>query len=103
MSDRATVVTLISAVPEAHGIYEPVAPKARTVYCTVRSVGMRETYEAMSHQLSPEWTIELSDPAEYQDEQTVELEGRRYTVIRTYINRHGGVELTIQRERAHVV
>mgnify|MGYP000293281893 CR=1 FL=1 len=43
---RADVLTLIDEIPGAHGRFDTATERRRQVYCTVRSVGMREAYEA---------------------------------------------------------
>lgn len=66
--------------------------------CDVQSVGMREVYEAMTHGHRPEWTLVLSDYAEYRDERTCVFEGTRYRIMRTYVRPDHRIELTIERE-----
>lgn len=94
---RASAVTLIADAPEAHGIYEVVATPSRTMPCDVQSVGRREAYEAMSHNLHPEWVLVLGDYAEYDGEQRCEFEGKNYRIIRTYVRGDNRIELTIER------
>lgn len=99
---RADVITLISDVPEARGRFEAHTEIRRVVYCTVKSVGMRETYEAMSHGLKPEWVFELTHSFEYQGEKECEFKGNRYRIIRTYVNETDGIELTAERGNQNV-
>lgn len=100
---RSSVVTLIRAIPEAHGIYEQPATETRTVPCDVMSVGRREHYEALSHGIHPEWVLLLGDYAEYQDEMTCEFEGRMYKIVRTYTRGDRRIELTIERMASYDV
>ena len=50
---RADVITLIGDDPRAHGVFDSVTPVEREVYCTIRSVGMTESYTARSQGLAP--------------------------------------------------
>lgn len=97
---NATTAKLIREGPK--GVFDPESATPREVFCTVRSVGMREVYEAMGHGLRPEIVIDLAHACEYQGEQYAELEGVPYEIIRTYRSETNGIELTLQRrgERA---
>ena len=85
------------------GVLDAATPTKRMVFCTVRSVGMRESYEALSHGLRPEIVLDIAHDFEYQGEQFAEVGGVQYQVIRTYRKADSdGTELTLQRrgERA---
>lgn len=69
----------------------------RTVFAEVRSVGMKETYQALAVGLEPELTFVLADYYDYENEKYVEYEGRRYTVIRTYRKGNNEIELVVSR------
>lgn len=94
---RSSAVTLIADAPDAHGIYETISNPTRTVPCDVNSVGRREAYEAMSHNLHPEWVLVLGDYAEYDGETSCEFEGKNYKIIRTYVRSDSRIELTLER------
>ena len=94
---RAGVADLIAVSPEAGGVGTDPAESRRTVYCTVKSIGMQEAYQAMGQGLNPELKVILAHDFEYQDEPLLEYEGKRYRIIRTYITVADGIELTIQR------
>ena len=87
----------------ARGRFDSPIETPRDVYCTVRSVGMREAYEAMSHGLRPEWVFELTHSFEYQGEKLCEYRGVRYHVLRTYITEADGIEITVERGNDHAV
>lgn len=99
---RADVITLISDDPSAHGIFDDFEEHGRQVYCTVRSVGMRESYEAMGHGLHPEWVFVLTHSFEYQNEKACIFKGIRYNVIRTYVTEADGIEITVERSNSDV-
>ena len=94
---RAGTVTLIRESPGAHGVGTDPDEIRRKVYCTVKSIGMQEAYQAMGIGLNPELKVILSHDFEYQGEETCELRGQRYKVLRTYVTEADGIELTLQR------
>lgn len=98
---KADTVNLIAESPEAHGVFETHTETQRQVFCTVRSVGMREAYEAKAIGLSPEYVLILAHDFEYQGEKECEFGGMRYDIIRTYITESDGIELTIQRREGN--
>ena len=72
---------------------------SRTVLCSLRSIGQSEFYEASARDFYPELKFVLADYLDYNNEQLVEYNGQRYTVLRTY--RAGQeLELTVQRASA---
>ena len=93
---RADVLFLISEQPKAKGVFDQAECEKRRVFCVVKSVGMREMYEAKSHGLDPEYVFELSDYEEYQGEKFVEFRGVNYEIIRSYVNGQK-IELTVTR------
>lgn len=95
---RADTVTLIAESPEAHGVFDTHTETQREVYCSVRSVGMRESYEAKAIGLNPETVLILPYDFEYQGEKECLFGGTRYDIIRTYAAETDGIELTIQRK-----
>ena len=94
---KSTVVKLIQESPDAHGVGVDAEESSRTVYCTVRSIGMQEAYQAMGIGLSPELKVILSHDFEYGGEAIAELNGVRFRILRTYITEKDGIELTLQR------
>ena len=95
---RYTVIYLIGERPEAHGVLEAHQRPERKAYAVMRSVGMRETYEAMGHGISPERVFDLAAPEEYRDEKFVRWNREIYRVVRTYVN---GDTLSITVERGN--
>lgn len=94
---KADVVSLISVSPEAEGVGIDRTETGRTVFCTIKSIGMTEAYQAMATGLNPELKICLAHDFEYQDEPYLIYHGKRYHIIRTYITETDGIELTVQR------
>ena len=94
---KSNVVTLISESPDAHGVGVDAEESSRTVYCTVKSIGMQEAYQAMGVGLAPELKVILAHDFEYDGEPIAELCGVRFKILRTYITEQDGIELTLQR------
>lgn len=97
---RSDVINLIAESPKAHGIYDNPMTSERTVFVTVRSIGMTEKYTAMSQGLAPEIKFELAAPEEYQGEKLCRYHGTMYHIIRTYETEET-VELIAERSNAN--
>ena len=95
---KAGTVTLIRESPKAHGVGTEPSEIRRKVYCTLRSVGMQEAYQAMGVGLAPEVKVILRHDFEYKGESKCEMNGIRYKILRTYVTAEDGIELTLQRE-----
>ena len=94
---KSNVVTLISESPEAHGVGIDPEEATRTVYCTVKSIGMQEAYQAMGIGLNPALKVILAHDFEYEGERLCEMDGVKYDILRTYVTETDGIELTLQR------
>lgn len=93
---RYDVITLVGETPQAHGIFDnPVEPK-REVMVEVRSVGMKEMYSALSVDMRPSYVFIINAAEEYDNEEIVIYQNRRYSVIRTYWNKYDQIELTVE-------
>ena len=98
---RPDVVELISEIPGAHGALDTPLLNGRTVYCEVQSVGQTETYQARATGLNPELKLVMPHAFEYQNEKKCVFHGVPYSIIRTYLQKGDGIELTIQREEGN--
>lgn len=94
---KANVVTLIKESPVAHGVGTDPQETGRKVYCTVKSIGQTEAYQAMGIGLNPELKVILAHDFEYEGERLAKLNGVPYDILRTYITETDGIELTLQR------
>jgi SPP1 family predicted phage head-tail adaptor len=94
---KSEIVTLIGLVPEAHEVGSVTAERRTDVYCTVKSIGMQEAYQAMGQGLNPELKVIIPHDFEYSGEPECELCGVRFRILRTYITEADGIELTLQR------
>ena len=94
---RINTADLITVSPEAAGVGTEPAETKRTVFCTLKSIGQQEAYLAMGQGLNPELKVILAHDFEYGGEGLAELDGVRYTILRTYVTEKDGIELTLQR------
>jgi SPP1 family predicted phage head-tail adaptor len=69
----------------------------KEVFAQLRSVGMKETYEAMNAGLKPEKVFVLADYYDYNDQEFIEYENERYTVLRTYRKNSNELEIVVTR------
>lgn len=79
------VIYLIAENPEAHGIFDPPTETRRMVYCQVLSVGRTEYWRAKDNGMHPQYIFRLSDAIEYGGEKIAEYNGKRYRIIRAYV------------------
>lgn len=81
------VLQLLNIQSEENGMGDPVHKivSNRTVLCSLSSIGMKEFYEAAAQGLKPEIRFKINR-FEYQGENFVEFENRRYRIIRPYVN-----------------
>lgn len=93
------VLTLIKETYSVNEYGDTIAKRnEREVFCQVRSVGMREKYQAQAIGLLPELTFVLADYYEYNEEQYVRYEDKLYRIIRTYIKDTHEIELVVTKD-----
>lgn len=88
-------IELIEEIPYAHGVFDTITETSRQVFCTVRSVGMNESYTARANGLNPQLVFVLSDYSDYQGEKICVYAGKRFRIVRTYRNNQS-IELTVE-------
>lgn len=71
--------------------------KPHTVFCEVRSIGMKEFYQANATDFHPEIKFVLADYLDYQGETKAVYDGQLYRILRTY---RTGIELELTAEKA---
>lgn len=95
---RADVITLISEVPDAHGVFDNTTSTERDVMCTVRSATYRDIQAAGSDGLRPELVFRLAQDFEYQGERVCRYKGNVYNIDRTYYaDNEDWIDLTCSR------
>ena len=93
------VITLIKETYDTNETGDPVTTQTeREVFCQVRSVGMREKYQAQAVGLLPELIFILPDYYEYDDEQYVMYNEKTYRVIRTFVKDSHEIELVVTKD-----
>lgn len=94
------VITLVSVANTVNELGDTVSVRTeREIFAEVRSIGMKETYEALAHGLKPELTFVLADYYDYNDEMIVIYEEKEYRVLRTYRNSNA-LELVVTKNGA---
>ncbi len=96
--DRSDVIKLIkeTKTQDANGVWRK-SETVRAVFCQVDSITRDEFYDAGRNGMNPEFRITMFGP-DYEGEQTIEFNGRRYGVYRTYQARTDSLELYVERK-----
>ena len=90
------VITLLAITEAENSIGDLVETITRNeVFADKKSIGMKETYEAMAQGLKPELTFKLADYYDYDGQEYVEYEGNRYQILRTYQKSTNELELVV--------
>lgn len=98
MAYKDDVITLVAKTYTITDYGDVTITKTtRDVFADVRSVGMREKYEALQAGLNPEFVFVLADYYEYEGEDEITYDGDTYRVIRTYRNGQS-LEITVTRD-----
>ena len=71
--------------------------RPRDVFCRVRSIGMKEFYQANATDFHPEAKFILADYLDYNGETMAIHNGQLYRILRTY---RTGIELELTAEKA---
>lgn len=96
--DRSRVLTLISVSYTEDDIDQQVPVETRKdVFCNITSVSASEFFDAGRAGLKPEFRATMF-VYDYGGEDTVELDGVRYGVYRTYLGRNETIELYLERK-----
>lgn len=99
---HADALNLITESPAAHGIFDSKTETQRRVPCTIRSVGMQESYIARGQGMRPELVFQLAHAFEYKGEKRCVYHDVEYRIIRTYITEADGIEITVERSNQDV-
>lgn len=98
MSKWQDVLTLIAMIPQgkdADGFITPPIERSRSVFCNVISVGQAEFYKAAQADIRVETKCKIYT-ADYEGERLCELNGKRYTILRTFSPNNGEfIELSL--------
>lgn len=99
MAAWADEITLISQQPpdervNAGGFENEPQESARTVFCNMKSVGYSEYYKSQQTGKEAKRKCDIHR-ADYEGEDTVEVDGQRYFVLKTYDINDDTIELTL--------
>lgn len=95
--DNSDVINLLTVdyITDESGTPVTTVAKNRAVFCSVSSVGMKETYAALAVGHNPEIRVTITESADYEGENFALYHGRRYKVLRTYQSGLA-IELTLE-------
>ena len=96
--DRSCIISLIKTTrtQDKYGVWRG-KETSRNVYANARSITRSEFFDAGRAGLNPEWEFSLF-AGDYEGEDTVEFNGRRYGVYRTYQRGTDIIELYVERK-----
>lgn len=99
MADWVDEITLIGEAEGSqrvnkNGFEEPKEENSRTVFCNLKSVGYNEYFKSQQTGKVVECKCDVHK-ADYEGEDTVELDGKRYFVLKTYELDDDTIELTL--------
>lgn len=97
--DRSSVIKLIKETSSQNefGEFIPVET-SRNIYCNVRSVSGNEFFAAGTNGINASLVFSIFR-YEYDREQILEFNGRRYSIYRVYENRGETLELYCEEQR----
>lgn len=90
------VITLMAITHTQDAVGDMVEVIVETeVFAEVKSIGMREKYEALGVGLKPELTFVIADYYDYSNQEFIKYETNRYTVLRTYRKDSNELEIVV--------
>lgn len=94
-NDVISLLTITETINEIGDRVESVTKKE--IFAQVRSIGMKEKYEALNVGLKPELTFVIADYYDYDDQEHIEYNSIRYKVLRTYRKNTNELEIVVTR------
>ena len=94
-NDVITLLTIIETPNEIGDLVETITKNE--VFAQVRSIGMKEKYEALAVGLKPELTFVIADYFDYENQESIEYEEKKYSVLRTYKRDTNELEIVVTR------
>ena len=96
--DRSTPIILYAVTYSVDSLYQSVATyTARNVFARVQSTSRREWQAAHEQGLNPELEATMFGP-DYEGEKAVGIDGKLYTVYRTYQGTNDELTLYLERQ-----
>jgi len=93
-NDVISLLTITIATNDIGDMVETIVKSER--FAKVKSVGMKENYEALAVGLKPELVFVLSDYYDYDDQEFIEYKVKRYKVLRTYRKESNELEIVCE-------
>lgn len=91
-------IMLISKKYEKDSMSQQIPQETiKKVFCDIEGISSREIFEAGRNGLRPECRVIVFD-SDYNGEEIVELNGKRYGVYRTYPRKNEKVELYLEKK-----
>lgn len=90
-----TLLTITTSTNDIGDIAEAITTK--DIFAQVKSIGMKETYEALAVGLKPELTFVIADYLDYGNQEFIQYESNRYKVLRTYRKKTNELEIVVTR------
>ena len=92
------VISLLTITNSTNGMGDTVETIVKhEVFAKVKSIGMKEKYEALAVGLKPELVFVLADYYDYDNQEYIEYEDNRYKVLRTYKKESNELEIVVTR------
>lgn len=97
MIDTAELILVVTN-SDASGTEVDSIVSRKGILCSTRSIGMKETYQAMSVERKPEVCLVLENADDYGGEQYAVWKGSNYKILRTF-QKGFSLELTLEKTR----
>lgn len=96
--DRSDVITLIAetTAQDEYGVWRTTETE-RDVFCNVSSVTANEFFDGGRNGLNPQYRMTMFN-GDYEDERTLEYNGNRYAIYRTFHAKNDQIELYVERQ-----
>lgn len=92
------IIQLLTITKTENGIGDIVETiTEQEVFAKIRSVGMKEKYEALAVGLKPELVFVLADYYDYDNQEFINYETNRYKVLRTFQKDSNELEIVVTR------
>lgn len=99
--DRSQLCYLIKKTWTMDALNQQTATEEeRAVFVNVQSVSQTEWFNGGQNGLKPEWKVTMFAP-DYEDEDEIELFGKRWTIYRTYLRADELLELYVEKRTSN--
>lgn len=81
-NDVIKLISTTETIDDAGDIV--ITPSEREIFCSVKSIGQTEFYQAQALGLKPEIKFVIANAEDYEGEKTLKYNSKIYEVVRTY-------------------